>query len=45
MHLLKAYLYICIKILKELKNFTREIVPKAVDEYLELIEKAKTEMK
>ena len=41
MHHQKVYLYICIKIRKEQKNLYKEIVPKAVDEYLDCIEKSK----
>ena len=44
MHHQKVYHYICIKIQKEQKNLYKEIVPKAVDEYLDFIEKAKNKM-
>ena len=43
MLLQKAYLYICIKIPKRAKKLYNEIVPKAVDEYLDFIEKGKTQ--
>ena len=39
---LKAYLYICIKI-KKSKKLYKEIVPKAVDDYLDFIEKSKNQ--
>ena len=42
MHHQKVYLCICIKTLKEQKNYIQEIVPKTVDEYLDFMEKAKT---
>ena len=44
MHLLESLIsYTCIKIQKEQKNLYREVVPKAVDEYLDFIEKGKTQ--
>ena len=36
---LRVFHYICIKIQREQKSFTPDVVPKAVDEYLSLIEK------
>jgi hypothetical protein len=43
MHLQKVYLYICIKTQKEQKNYIRNCT-KAVDEYLDNIEKSKNKL-